>query len=911
MDPLNLDAPFNPSLIEPKWRAYWETHGFYKSTPTHQKKPFTITMPPPNITGTLTIGHMLYTLQDILIRWHRAQGYEACWIPGTDHASIATEARVTKLLSSQGLKKQEIGREAFLEHAWRWKHEYGHKITEALKKLGISCDWSRDTYTMDKNYSDGVIRAIVALYKAGLVYKSQRLVNWCPASQSVISDEEVNVEERQGHLWYIRYHIHNDPQKRVLIVATTRPETLFGDLAVAVNPKDPRYAAFIGQQVEVPLCQNRLVPVIADDMVEIDFGTGALKITPAHDKNDFLVGQRHGLGLLNILEPNGCLNQQVPDGYQGLDRFVARKKLVGELQQLGFLEKVEPHKLALGISERGGVPIEYYLSDQWYIRMAPLADLALNATRSGQLKFVPPHQEKVWEHWLTNIQDWCISRQLWWGHRLPMYTCAACGHVHCEEIAPQSCTICHHPTLHQDPDVLDTWASSWIWPFGVHNWAHPSKEQKQDLDYYYPTNVLITGPDIIFFWVARMVIAGEYFMQKIPFQTCYFTPLIRDAQGRKMSKSLGNSPDVESIMSTYGVCAFRFSLVNQVAAGQDIFWKDESCELGKNFCNKVWNAARYLMLNAKKLGINPEFHGFESLQLTSQVDDKGLQREPTFSIKTQKDHILSWVTSEFFATVEKAHKSLAKYEFSNFTGALYEFFWMVYCDWFLELIKPRLSDGALAQNKPQAEAALCHALALFDGTLRLLHPVMPFVTEELWFTFFPKKYGSTTLGLAPLPMPDPSCIDGSAIAHMRLVQDVVGAVRTVRGRFNIHPGADLCVYTQAPRHLFGLCVPQLESLSRSCFFFETAKTGFCASVWIHHLEIFVSLEGLVDKAAEANRLQNKIEKVKANLLNIDKKLANEVFVNTAPAAIVAGARKQQEENMRELEHLQSAYQSLK
>jgi valyl-tRNA synthetase len=507
---------FEPSQVEAKLRNYWNKNNFYKSTRNPNKKPYTIVMPPPNVTGDLTMGHMMFTLQDILIRWHRAKGYEACWIPGTDHASIATEAKVTNMLKDMGISKKEIGREKFLEYAWEWKEKYGGRIEEYLKTLGISCDWSRNTFTMDEKYTAAVLKGIVKLYKDGLIYKSYRLVNWCPVSQSVISDEEVNPEECDGFLWHIHYVIDGCLNES-LVVATTRPETLFGDLAVAVHPSDDRYSHLIGKNVIVPIC-NRKIPVIADHYVEKEFGTGILKITPAHDMNDFEVGKRHKLGLLNIFHPDARLNDNVPEAYRGLDRYVARKKLVSELENNSLIEKIVPHKLVIGISERGNVPIEYYLSEQWYIKMDKLAELTLNATRSGRLKLIPGHQEKTWEHWLTNIQDWCISRQLWWGHRLPMYTCDNCSHLHCEVKAPLKCEKCGHTHLTQDPDALDTWASSWLWPFGVHNWADPSEDEKQDLEYYYPTNVIVTGADIIFFWIARMVMAGEYFTGETPFK---------------------------------------------------------------------------------------------------------------------------------------------------------------------------------------------------------------------------------------------------------------------------------------------------------------------------------------------------------------------------------------------------------
>lgn len=880
-----FNSPFDHLKTENKIKNFWDNNQFYKSKPNPNKKPYTIVMPPPNVTGDLTMGHMMYTLQDILIRWHRAAGYEACWIPGTDHASIATEAKVTKMLQEQGISKKEIGREEFLKHAWQWKEKYGGRIVESLKTLGISCDWDRSVFTMDEKYSNAVIKAIVQLYKDGLIYKSYKLVNWCPVSQSVISDEEVNPEERNGNLWHIRYLIEGEKDK-FIVVATTRPETLFGDLAIAVNPSDERYAQFIGKKVIVPIC-NRVIPIIADNYVEKEFGTGAVKITPAHDMNDFEVGKRHNLGLLNVMNPDATLNDKVPQEYQGLDRFIARKKLVAELEEKGLLDKVTPHKLVVGISERGNVPIEYYLSEQWYIKMDKFAELALNATRSKNLKLVPAHQEKVWEHWLTNIQDWCISRQLWWGHRLPFYTCANCKHIHCLETAPLKCEKCNHTNLIQDEDVLDTWASSWIWPFGVHNWANPSASEKEDLNYYYPTNTLISAGDIIFFWIARMVMAGEYFTGKTPFSTCYFTPIVRDAQGRKMSKSLGNSPDIEKITKTYGTDAMRFSLVNQIAPGQDIFWKDNCCDLGKNFANKLWNSARFLLMNAEKLNINPTHCNFDNLN-----------KKPT-------DSILSWITSEFFAVVAKSHDHIAKLEFSQYTSGLYEFVWMIYCDWFVELIKPRLNDP---QNNSLATESIKIGFMIFDGILRLLHPIMPFVTEEIWQNIFSSS--EKTIGFSPLPIPNSNVVTESAIQNMREVQNVVSSVRTIRGQFNIHPATDLIVYLKDDGVRFGSLVPQMEFLAKAKFQFSSERQGLCAPAIVNGIELFVSLEGLVDKSAEAERLAQKMEKLAHTIAGVKNKLSQSTFVDGAPAHIVEGARKQLQQNETEFKLMREAYDLL-
>lgn len=881
----NLDAfakPYEPAQIEERMRSFWSTGNFYRAERDPSRKPYTIVIPPPNVTGDLHMGHMLNnTLQDLLIRWNRASGKVACWIPGTDHASIATEAKVTATLVKKGINKKEIGRDAFLEHAWDWANTYRGRIVGLLQALGISCDWKREAFTMDPSYSRAVIASFVKLYKDGLVYRGHRLVNWCPVSQSVISDEEVIGEERNSHLWHIRYPVVGE-EGRFVVVATTRPETLLGDLAVAVNPKDERYAGIVGKQVVVPIC-GRAIPVIADSYVEKDFGSGVVKITPAHDPNDFEVGARHNLGLLNIMNPDASLNENVPDAYRGLDRFVARKKIVAELEAAGLMEKIEPYRHTVGISERGAVPIEYYLSKQWYIKMQPLAELALDATRSGRLKLVPAYQEKVWEHWLGNIKDWCVSRQLWWGHRIPIYYCESCSHIHCEEAAPTKCEKCGHTALKQDEDVLDTWASSWLWPFAVHAWPYGNAEQQKDLDYFYPTDIIVTGTDIIFFWIARMVMAGEYFMKKTPFHHVYFNPIVRDEKGRKMSKSLGNSPDIFNIIGTYGTDAMRFSMINQLVKGSDIAWEDESCEVGKHFCNKLWNAARFLLMNADKLGV-----------------DVNAVRSDALAARLQSgDPLVRWIVSEFGDVVRRAHVAVEGYEFGQYSAALYEFAWMIFCDWFVELMKPRMADGA---DAAVARETVTVALEVFEGMLRLLHPLMPYVTEEIWqHAFVGTSAGAPrTIGHQPLSKPNAESVDESAIRYMREVQTVVSAVRQVRGQYSIHPGQELSVVVKTDAARFGNLIPMMEFLAKAKFIFGGDRPKFAAVSVANGIDVFVDLAGLVDVAAERTRVQKRMEKVEQAIAGTEKRLSNTEFVGSAPAHIVEGARKQLEANQKEL-----------
>jgi valyl-tRNA synthetase len=888
-----FSKPYEPGQIETLRREKWETDKVFKSQPNSAKKPYTIVMPPPNVTGDLTMGHVINnTLQDILIRWNRGMGKEACWIPGTDHASIATEAKVTKLLQEKGIQKRTLKREEFLEHAWEWKNTYGNRIVQVLKKLGISCDWDREVFTMDKSYSDAVIKAIVKLYKDGLIYRGTRLVNWCPVSQSVISDEEVIPEERSGNLWHIRYLIEDSSD--YLVVATTRPETLFGDLAVAVHPNDERYKKYIGKNVILPTVGKK-IPIIADSYVEQEFGTGVVKITPAHDKNDYEVGKRHQLGLLNVMNPDATLNANVPSEFVGLDRFDARKKLVKQLQDIGQMEKIEPYKVTLGISERGAVPIEYYLSEQWYIKMDGLAKLALEDTQNQKLTLFPKHYEKTWDHWLNHIQDWCISRQLWWGHQMPMYTCQSCKHVMCEVSAPTQCEQCGNTHLVQDPDCLDTWASSWLWPFGVHQWANPSEQNKKDLEYYYPTDIIVTGPDIIFFWIARMVMAGKYFTNQSPFSTVYFTPLIRDSQGRKMSKSLGNSPNVFELMDKYGTDALRFAVVNQIVPGQDVFWSDSSCDMGKNFSNKLWNVTRYFLMAAHKLEIDVssldlcrDFDAFNPEKFQKNYEFFKQKHETVFQNKSVSQ-LVTWIMAEFFETVGVSHRSIHSMQFSNYTFALYEFSWFVFCDWFVELTKPLLAED---QDRKTARSILDVSLFILNGLLKLAHPIMPFITEEISNLVWKQK-DELYLGEFALPQPNSAMENNTVTAAMRNVQSVVNALRTIRGQYKLHPGKVLDVFVETERPGLLLFKSQMEFLAKANIVFGSPGAELVAVGLADGEPVYVNIEGVVEPKEESDRLRKKLEKVAQTLQGIEKKLQNQDFVKGAPPNIIQGARKQQ------------------
>jgi len=884
-----FDKPYEISR-ENEMRLFWQEARFYEVKRDENKEPYTMVIPPPNVTGDLHVGHMLNnTIQDVIIRWQRGLGKAACWIPGTDHASIATEAKVLKVLKDQGIEKKDLSREEFLGHAWKWADTYRGRIVDVLKTLGVSCDWSREAFTMSPEYYDAVIKAFVKLYKDGLVYKGYRLVNWCPASKSVISDEEVFFEEKQGSLWHIRYPIVGE-ENTYLMVATTRPETLFGDQALAVHPSDERYTHLIGKKVHLPCC-GRTIPVIADEYPDPAFGTGVVKITPAHDPNDYLVGQRHQLPMLNIMNPDASMNDHVSEKYRGMDRYVARKALVADIEKAGLLEKIEPYKLNIGISQRGLVPIEYYLSEQWYIRMEPLAKLALEATHSGKVELIPHHMNKTWDHWLNNIQDWCVSRQLWWGHRIPIYTCQKCGLEMCEEKAPTVCPKCKSTDIHQEEDVLDTWASSWLWPFAVHNWANPTEENLKDLEYFYPTNTLVTAADIIFFWVARMVMAGEYFCKKTPFSRVYFHGLVRDEYGKKISKSLGNGPDAHKLLEQYGTDAIRFAITHQITIGNDISWKNESCEIGRNFINKLWNSARFLTMNCSKLNVDPKNSRYEDI-------------EKIFS--QNQDPLYSWILAEFHQALEGMYKAHEDFEFSTYAAKVYEFCWMKYCDWFIELAKPRFSHKS---EISLAEDTLRFALSLFDSMLRMTHAVVPHVTECIWQNLFAKEVES--VGLQRIPLVDHQFAGHESVKNMQHIQEMVNAIRVIRGRFSIHPGAELQVCVEASQSVIGHLLAQGEFLAKAKFNFEGVRPSFSATAMTPSgVTLHVNLEGFVDKSAEKTRLQKGIEKLQKGLASSQAKLANTTFVESAPAQVVAGVRATMESQLKELEILEKGLKDL-
>ncbi|MCE1187501.1 MAG: valine--tRNA ligase [Ignavibacteria bacterium] len=846
---------YNPSGIEDKWYSYWLDNQVFKSVPDSNKKPYSIVIPPPNITGMLTMGHILNnSIQDILIRLKRMQGYNVCWVPGTDHASIATETKVIKFLSDKGIDKFTIGREEFLKHCHEWKQKYGGIIIQQLKKLGVSCDWDRERFTMDEHYYEKVIDAFVELYNEGKIYKGYRLVNWCPVSKSAISDEEVIPRPVNGSLWYMRYPIEDSTD--FIIVATTRPETMLGDTGVAVNPNDERYAHLIGKNVILPIC-NRKIPIFGDEYVDMTFGTGAVKVTPAHDVNDYEMGLRHNLEIINILNEDATLNHNTPEEYHGLDRYEARDKIVARFQENGLLEKIEAYSHNVGFSERGGVPIEPYLSEQWYMKMDELAAPALQAVKDEQIRFYPSHWVKTYEHWMDGIRDWCISRQLWWGHRIPVWYCEdrkteACKKPLVSKNAPASCPHCGSTNMYQDEDVLDTWASSWLW-------AHEVFPTKEEQDYYYPTDTLVTAPDIIFFWVARMIMAGLHFKNAIPFKNVYFTSIIRDSQGRKMSKSLGNSPDPLDVIGQYGADALRFTVIYLAPLGQDVMFATEKCEMGRNFANKLWNAGRFLLMNLKETPADPKLADMHI------------------------DSLDKWIESRFHNTLRDFNTAIERFELNNALKIVYSFVWNDFCDWYVEFMKVKL----YADDKEVRVAALTRASAMFERLLQLVHPFMPFITEELWHLFGERKAGET-ISKSVFPAFNETKLAPEVEAAIEDLKDKINGIRNIRGEMNLPPSKPLTLFIKSapmgPDY-----ISYMKKLTRSEQI-EVApdieKPAKSASVVLKDCEIFVPLEGLIDLDIEKNRLQKEIDRLEGSLIGVQKKLSNESFVQNAPADIV-------------------------
>ena len=864
-----IPKAYDSSAVEDKWYKYWLEKNLFHSEVDENKKPYTIVIPPPNVTGMLTMGHILNnTIQDIFIRTKRMQGYNACWVPGTDHASIATETKVTNFLKEKGIEKYEIGREEFLKHCWEWTEKYGGIIIQQLKKLGISCDWERERFTMDDDYYKKVLEAFVKLYKEGKIYRGYRMVNWCPASKSAISDEEVNYKTVNGKLWYLKYPVLGTD--KFLLVATTRPETMLGDTGVAVNPKDERYKDLIGKKILLPIA-HRTIPIFADEYVEMEFGTGAVKVTPAHDVNDYEMGKRHNLEFINIFNDDASTNHNVPEEFRGLDRYVVRKKVVERFEELGLLAKVEDYQNKVGYSERGGVPIEPYLSEQWFMKMDDLAKPALEVVKDGKIKFYPDHWTKTYDHWMSNIKDWCISRQLWWGHRIPVWYHNSTKEMYCEVNPPKDIE-----NWHQDEDVLDTWASSWLWAYDVFK---TEEEQK----YYYPTDALVTAPDIIFFWVARMIIAGLHFKNDIPFRHVYFTSVIRDMQGRKMSKSLGNSPDPLDLMSEYGTDALRFTMTYIAPLGQDVLFSTEMVELGRNFANKMWNAGRFLLMNAQNIKLDP-------MLKHKHVD---------FTYK--------WIMSRFNKTIKEVNDALDRFEVNAASKIIYSFVWNDFCDWYVELSKSRLYQG----SEEVKAAVLTRAICLFGEILKLVHPFMPFISEEIW-QMLDERLPGESISVSEFPKYDANEIDEIAEAEFAFVSDVVTAIRNIRGEMNIPPSKAINVFLKSTAVTFAQehYITALVKIDQLTVDENIDKPKASASAVVKGCDIFIPLEGLIDLNVERARIEKEIARLLNSFNGVRKKLENENFVAKAPPDVIERERRKMDDWEKSLEKLQTILEDL-
>ena len=857
----NIAKTYDPGQVEDRLYREWMEKGYFHAKVEKDKEPFCIVIPPPNITGQLHMGHALdNTWQDILIRWKRMQGYSALWVPGTDHASIATEVKIVEKLAKKGLTKNDLGREGFLKKAWEWKEQYGGRIVDQLKKMGSSCDWSRERFTMDEGCSKAVTEVFVRLYEKGLIYQGNRIINWCPECKTALSDAEVEYQEKQGYFWHIAYPIKGSTES--VVVATTRPETMLGDTAVAVHPEDERYRHLIGKTVILPLV-NREIPVIADTYVDKDFGTGVVKITPAHDPNDFEVGLRHQLRQIRVMNDDGTMNAEA-GRYEGMDRYEARKAIVEDLKGLGLLVKIEEHKHNVGECYRCSTTVEPIISRQWFVKMKPLAEPAIEAVRSGKIRFVPERFDKIYYNWMENIRDWCISRQLWWGHGIPAYTCEKCGKTIVSREAPLSCS-CGHDRFRQDEDVLDTWFSSALWPFSTLGWP----EETEELKYFYPTSVLVTGYDIIFFWVARMIFSGLEHMGEIPFRDVLIHGIVRDSQGRKMSKSLGNGIDPLEIIDRYGADSLRMSLVVGNSPGNDMRFYYEKVEANRNFANKIWNATRFLLMNLE--------------------NGKGRPLKPEKPETADK-----WIISRYNRLIGEVTENLNKYELGLAAQKIYDFIWSEFCDWYIEMAKPRL----YGTDEAARGTALYTLTYVLSNTLKLLHPFMPFITEELWQHL---PHEGESIMISPWPVVREEELDDNAEAEMQAIMDAIRAIRNVRAEMEVPPSRKAkLILVAGPENvrLFGNARLYFEKLAgASGVEIRTDKDGIPAnavSVVTNMAQIFIPLEDLIDFEKEMERLEKEKAHLEKELARVDGKLSNEGFVRKAPAAVVQEEREKQE-----------------
>lgn len=867
---------YNPKEVEDKIYDFWQEGNYFHAEVDKDKKPYTIVMPPPNITGQLHMGHALdNTLQDILIRWRRMQGYSALWLPGTDHASIATEAKIVEAMRKEGITKEDLGREKFLERAWEWKKEYGGRIVSQLKKMGSSCDWERERFTMDEGCSKAVKEVFVRLYNKGLIYRGERIINWCPHCKTSISDAEVEFEEQAGHFWHLRYPLTDG--SGYLELATTRPETLLGDTAVAVNPSDERYKDLVGKTLTLPLV-GREIPIIADDYVDVDFGTGVVKITPAHDPNDFQVGLRHNLPVINVMTDDAKIVEDYPK-YAGMDRYEAREAIVKDLDEGGFLVKVEKHDHNVGTCYRCHSTVEPRVSKQWFVKMDELAGPAIECVKSGKTKFVPERFNKIYYHWMENIRDWCISRQLWWGHRIPAYYCDECGEVTVAKEMPEKCPKCGCTHLHQDEDTLDTWFSSALWPFSTLGWPDKTPE----LDYYFPTNTLVTGYDIIFFWVARMIFSSVEQMNSQPFDTVFIHGIVRDENGVKMSKSLGNGIDPLLVIDQYGADALRMFLATGNSPGNDMRYSEKRVEACRNFANKLWNASRFVHMN---------------------IDDYNVKNELPATLETED----KWILHTLNNVAKEVNENLERFELGIALSKIYDFIWNSYCDWYIELCKARLqSEGETAQNARQV------LIYVLDKILKLLHPFMPFITEEIWQTI-PHDTDGKTVMLEKYPEYDPSLDFQSEAEEMMKVMEAITAIRTQRNEMNVPPSkkAKLFIATAIPEtfsngeQFFKKLASASEVEISDSFDIDGAVTVVTSDA-----KIYIPMEELVDKEAELKRLNKELKQVEKMLAQDEGKLNNPGFMSKAPEKVIEKIKGQAEKEREKIALIHAAMDALK
>nr|WP_280530916.1 valine--tRNA ligase [Paenibacillus alvei] len=860
---LSMPTTYDPKAAEQKWYDFWMKGEYFKAGVRKDAEPFTIVIPPPNVTGMLHIGHALdFTLQDILIRFKRMQGYDALWLPGSDHAGIATQTKVEQKLREEGVTRYDLGREAFLERVWDWKEQYANTIREQWAKMGLSLDFSRERFTLDEGLSRAVRQVFVKLYEKGLIYRGKYIINWDPAARTALSDIEVEYKEVQGHLYHLQYPLKDGSGS--ITVATTRPETMLGDTAVAVHPKDERYQHMIGKMLVLPIV-GREIPVIADEYVDKDFGSGAVKITPAHDPNDFEMGLRHQLPQITVMDESGKMNE-LAGQYQGMDRADCRKQIVKDLQEQGVLIKIEDHVHQVGHSERSGAVVEPYLSTQWFVKMKPLAERAIEAQKTGKgVNFVPERFEKTYLHWIENVRDWCISRQLWWGHRIPAWYCEDCGHIHVAEEDATACTSCGSSHLKQDEDVLDTWFSSALWPFSTLGWP----DQTEDLKRYYPTNVLVTGYDIIYFWVSRMIFTALEFTDEIPFKDVLMHGLVRDADGKKMSKSLGNGVDPLEVIEKYGADAMRFMISTSSTPGQDLRFRWERVEQARNFANKIWNASRFALMNLQ--GVT-----YEDIDITGELGTAD-----------------RWILHRMNETAREITRLMDAYEFGETGRVLNNFIWDDLCDWYIEFAKLSLY-GSNEQVKKKTQSVLAYVL---DRTMRMIHPFMPYISEEIWQHL---PHSGETITLAEWPVYHAEFEAPEAVREMMLLMDMIRAVRNIRAEVNVPMSKKVeLIVKPADRTIEANITNNLEFVERFCgtskleVSIEAGAPNKAMTAIVTGAELYLPLAGLLDIEQEIARLQKEVEHLNKEVERVDKKLANQGFIAKAPASVIEEERAKQ------------------